>query len=42
MKEVYGRREVVTPLGEKGTPRWVIKESPLEVMHTQDKTQDEH
>jgi len=40
MKEAYGRRGVVTPLREEGTPRSMVKESPLEVMHIKDKTKE--
>jgi len=32
MKEAYGRRRDVTPLGEEGTLRLVVKEPPLEVL----------
>jgi len=40
MKEAYGRKGVVMPVGEECTPRLVVKEPPLEVLHTQDKTQE--
>jgi len=32
MKKAYGRRRDVMPLEEGVTPRWVVKESPHEVL----------
>jgi len=31
-EEILWKRNDVTPLGEGGTPRWVVKESSLEVL----------
>ena len=39
-EESLWKKKVVTPLREGGNPRWGVKEPPLEVLHTQDKTQN--